>query len=67
MASHMHQTLRTGLLLKEFCARIDTPVRLVIGTPIARQQIQARSIDPLALMDYLRNATYDLSPVPFDD
>ena len=51
MASHMHQTLRTGLLLKEFRARIDTPVRLVIGAPIARQQIQARSKDSLALMD----------------
>ena len=67
MASHLHQTLRLGLLMQEFRKRIDSPVRLVIGDPIPQQQLQARSKDALALMDYLRKATYDLSPVPFDD
>jgi len=67
MASHLHQTLRLGLLMQEFRKRIDSPVRLVIGDPIPQQQLQARSKDASALMDYLRKATYDLSPVPFDD
>ena len=67
MASHMHFTLRLGLLMKEFRRRIDTPVRLVIGDPIPQQQLQDRSKDSPALMDYLRRVTYDLSPVPFDD
>jgi hypothetical protein len=40
---------------------------LVIGDPIPQQQLQDRSKDPPALMDYLRRVTYDLSPVPFDD
>ena len=67
MASHMHFTLRLGLLMKEFRKRIDTPVRLVIGDPIPQQQLQDRSKDSPALMVYLRRVTYDLSPVPFDD
>lgn len=48
------------------CDRL-TPFHLVIGDPIPQQQLQARSKDASALMDYLRKATYDLSPVPFDD
>ncbi len=67
MASHLHETLRLGLLMQEFRKRIDSPVRLVIGDPIPQQQLQARSKDASALMDYLRKATYNLSPVPFGD
>jgi putative hemolysin len=64
IASHLHVTLRMGLLIKEFAKRVDTPVRIVIGEPIPRDQIDARSGDTKALMDYLREQTYALSPSP---
>jgi putative hemolysin len=64
IASHLHSTLRLALLIKEFRARIDEPVRVVVGRPIRRDQIEARKSDPKAMMDFLRKATYELSPVP---
>ncbi len=64
IASHMHSTLRLALLIKEFRARIDEPVRVVIGQPVPREQIDARRSDPKAMMDFLRRSTYDLSPKP---
>jgi hypothetical protein len=60
----MHTTLRMGLLLKEFRKRVDTPVRVAIGDPIPRAEIDARAKDARAMMDFLRKATYDLSPTP---
>ena len=62
IASHLHSTLRLGLLIKEFAKRVDTPVRVVIGQPIARQEIESRAGDTKALMDFLRKCTYELSP-----
>lgn len=64
VASHLHVTLRMGLLIKEFAKRVDTPVRVAIGQPIPRAEIKARSGDTRALMDYLRQQTYALSPSP---
>ncbi|MGO4915083.1 lysophospholipid acyltransferase family protein [Pseudogemmobacter sp. W21_MBD1_M6] len=64
MASHLHSTLRLGLLIKEFRSRIDEPVRVVIGTPIPPDELALRAKDPKAMMDFLRRSTYDLSPVP---
>lgn len=64
IASHMHSTLRMGLLIKEFRKRVDTPVRVVIGQPIAQTELQARAKDSRAMMDFLRKATYELSPTP---
>jgi len=64
VASHVHYTLRLGLLLKEFRSRIGTPVRCVIGAPIPRAEIDLRARDPKAMMDFLRKATYELSPEP---
>ncbi|MEC3860495.1 lysophospholipid acyltransferase family protein [Mesobacterium sp. TK19101] len=64
LASHLHYTLRMGLLIKEFRKRIDTPVRVVVGTPIPPSEIAARSKDARAMMDFLRKATYELSPTP---
>ncbi len=64
IASHLHYTLRLGLLLKEFKARIDAPVPLVIGDPIPPSRIAPLKSDPTAMMEFLRRATYDLSPVP---
>lgn len=64
IASHLHYTLRMGLLIKEFRKRVDTPVRVVIGQPIAQAELQARARDSKAMMDFLRKATYELSPIP---
>ncbi len=59
IASHLHYTLRLGLLIKEFRSRTDAPVRLVIGDPIPRDSLGS---DPTAMMETLRRATYALSP-----
>jgi len=65
IASHLHANLRLGLLIKEFHSRIDEPVRVVIGAPIASAQLAALKSDPTRMMETLRRATYDLSPQPF--
>ncbi len=64
LASHLHQTLRLALLIKEFRARIGGPVRLVVGRPISGADLAPYRSDPTALMDFLRRSTYDLSPEP---
>ncbi|QDI75891.1 MULTISPECIES: lysophospholipid acyltransferase family protein [Leisingera] len=64
IASHLHATLRMGLLIQEFRKRVDTPVRVVIGDPIGRGVLAPLAGDTKALMDFLRKATYELSPVP---
>ena len=64
LASHLHANLRMGLLIKEFRSRIGTPVEIVIGDPISRQDIALHSGDTRALMDFLRRRTYALSPEP---
>ena len=64
IASHLHTTLRLGLLIKEFKARIDEPVRVVIGAPIAAARLAAYRTDPNGMMDFLRRETYALSPRP---
>ncbi|MGL4319570.1 MAG: lysophospholipid acyltransferase family protein [Paracoccaceae bacterium] len=61
IASHLHYTLRLGLLMKEFRARTDTPVRVRIGAPIAPQDLPRGSGE---MMDQLRRTTYALSPTP---
>lgn len=65
VASHLHTTLRMALLIKEFHRRTDEPVRVVIGEPIPRAEIEARKSDQKAMMDFLRASTYALSPKPF--
>jgi putative hemolysin len=65
LASHMHATLRMGLLIQEFRKRVDTPVRVAIGAPICPDEIAKRAQDGKALMDFLRRATYELSPTPY--
>ena len=64
LASHLHSTLRMGLLIKEFRSRVGTPVEVVIGQPIPRSEIQPLAGDTRALMDFLRKRTYELSPEP---
>jgi putative hemolysin len=63
IASHLHSTLRMGLLIKEFRTRVDTPVDVVIGKPIGRDVLDSVR-DSKAMMDFLRKATYELSPTP---
>jgi putative hemolysin len=64
IASHLHTTLRMGLLIKEFRKRVDTPVKVVIGDPIGRDILDPMAKDAKAMMDFLRKATYELSPEP---
>jgi putative hemolysin len=64
VASNIHATLRVALLINQFRARTDEPVRVVIGKPIPRAQIDVHSGDARALMDFLRAETYKLSPKP---
>ncbi len=64
IASHLHNTLRMGLLIKEFKKRVDTPVKVVIGEPITRDVLDPLSKDKRKMMDFLRKATYELSPTP---
>jgi len=64
IASHLHQTLRVGLLIKEFRNRVDTPVRVAIGAPLGRDVLDPLAGDAKAMMDFLRKATYELSPEP---
>ena len=64
IASHTHYILRMGLLIKEFGRRVDSPVRVSIGEPIEAEQLKPFSKDSKAMMDFLRKATYELSPNP---
>ena len=64
IASHLHVTLRMGLLLKEFKTRVDTPVKVAIGAPIGRDSLDPLAKDTRAMMQYLRQATYGLSSTP---
>lgn len=70
LASHLHYSLRMGLLIKEFKRRVDTPVRISIGTPMAPETFDIFRGDPAGLMDFLRQTTYSLSsertrPMPY--
>ncbi|WP_138465533.1 lysophospholipid acyltransferase family protein [Poseidonocella sp. HB161398] len=64
LASHLHQNLRLGLLIKEFKARVNRPVDVVIGTPLAAGALAPYLGDARAMMDFLREETYRLSPTP---
>ena len=66
LASHLHYTLRMGLLIKEFGKRVDTSCRVVIGDPIGRDALESRAQDSKSLMAFLRHRTYELSPRPID-
>ena len=66
LASHIHSTLRTGMFIREFKTKINKPVRVVIGKPIPADQLAPFKKDPKGCMDFLRKATYELSPSPVD-
>ena len=62
MASHIHYTLRMSMLIREFRRRVDTPVRIAVGQPIKRSDIDQFRHDPQGLMHDLRHRTYALAP-----
>lgn len=62
VASHMHNTLRLGLLIKEFKKRVDTPVRVIVGQPMTQEILAPYAKDGKAMMEFLRKATYELAP-----
>ncbi|MGH1332125.1 MAG: lysophospholipid acyltransferase family protein [Paracoccaceae bacterium] len=64
IASHLHPTLRLGLLLSEFHARLDKGPQIAIGAPIPRADLAQFRTRPRMMMDFLREATYALSPSP---
>ncbi len=64
LASHLHHALRLGLLIPEFRARVGTPVRLAVGDPILRAELDAFGRDARSHMSFLRQRTYALSPHP---
>ena len=64
IASHLHYTLRMGLMIKEFKDRVDGPVRVVIGQPITNDELQERKHDADCLMKFLRQRTFRLSTCP---
>lgn len=66
LASHLHSTLRTGMFIREFKVKTNKPVRVVVGEPIAQTALDQFKKDPKGCMDFLRKATYDLSPSPVD-
>lgn len=66
LASRLSYGLRMGLLLKEFRARLDTPVRAVVGPTLQAERLAPYVDDPRRLMNHLRQRTYALSPEPLD-
>lgn len=66
LASRLHYTLRMGLLIREFKTKINKPVRVVVGEPIPADTLAGFKKDPKGCMDFLRKATYELSPSPID-
>jgi len=64
IASHLHLNLRMALLINEFRMRLDEPVKIAVGEPIPREELNAYRSDPKAMMDFLRAKTYALSPRP---
>ena len=45
LMSHLHSTLRMAFLINEFRARVDEPVKIVVGAPISQDKLDAQS-DP---------------------
>ena len=62
IAGHLNGTLRTALLISEFDSRVNTTLKVRIGQPLPPEEIQSRASDGRALMNYLREETYRLSP-----
>lgn len=64
IASRLHYTLRLGMFIREFRARVNQPVRVHVGLPIPPEKMLEFRADPTGMMDFLRRVTYELSPDP---
>ncbi len=60
----LNKIMRTALLINEFKRRINRPVKVAIGAPLARSELETYAKDPTAMMDFLRTKTYNLSSKP---
>lgn len=67
LASHLHVTLRMGLLVREFKSRVDRPVRVSIGKPLGPEKLAPFRGDAKMLMAFLRTETYGLASTPLAD
>jgi putative hemolysin len=59
LASHLSQTLRLSLLLHEVRNKIGSAVEVRIGSPVPYDELSDTG-DRKSLIEYLRNATYEL-------
>lgn len=66
IASHLHYTLRLGMLIREFKARVNQPVHVHVGEPVCPLALSEFRADPTGMMDFLRRVTYELSPEPVE-
>ena len=66
LASHVSYTLRMGLLINEFRARVDMPVKVRIGGVVPPKRLAPYAGDPRRVINFLRAQTYALSPDPVD-
>ena len=66
LSSHLNYTLRMALLIREFRARVNRPVRLGIGQPISPGALARFYGNPKEMMDFLRAATYGMADTPLD-
>ncbi len=62
----LNRTMRTALLINEFKRRINRPVRVAIGDPLDQAALSTYAKDPVAMMDFLREKTYNLSSKPIN-
>ncbi len=62
IASHLSYTLRMGLMLREFRASLDAPVKISIGQPVPPAVLRRHRDNPRQLMEFLRQTTYALNP-----
>jgi len=66
LASHAHYTLRMAMLIREFKKKIRKDITLSVGNPISAADLSPYSKDSSAMMGFLRNRTYGLSPKNLD-
>ncbi len=64
IASHLNMNLRMALLINEFDSRVGGPLRVHIGEPLPDAELDSHRADSKAMMNYLRECTYALSPEP---
>ncbi len=64
IVSQYSDVLRKSLLINEFRKAIKGKTRLVIGDPLTPEALQPFHKDQHALMDFLRESTFALSPKP---